>query len=75
MTNTENLDVATAIEVVAGNPTPRELAAVVAVLTEAASANEQAVKPEHNWASESKMLREVKNHGAGEWRSDFKGQI
>jgi hypothetical protein len=74
MPNSENKDVATALEVVSGNPTEKELAAIVAVLREAASTTPSA-QEESNWAKGTQMLRDGSNSGALEWRSDFKGEI
>ena len=74
MPNSEDKDLATELEVISGNPTEQELAAVVAVLREAVSNNESA-QPESNWAKGSQMLRESNVSGALEWRSDFKGEI
>ena len=74
MPNSEDKDLATELEVISGNPTEQELAAVVAVLREAVSNNESA-QPEPNWAKSSQMLRESNVSGALEWRSDFKGEI
>jgi 2-iminoacetate synthase ThiH len=74
MPNSEDKNLATELEVVSGNPTEQELAAVVAVLREAVSNNES-VQPEPNWAKGSQMLRESNGSGALEWRSDFKGEV
>ena len=74
MPNGEDRDLAAELEVVAGNPTEKELAAVVAVLREAVGATESA-QPEPNWAKGSQMLRESNVSRALEWRSDFKGEI
>jgi len=74
MPNSENKDVATALEVVSGNPTEKELAAIVAVLSETASTT-QSAQEEPNWAKGSQMLRASNNSAAVEWRSDFKGEI
>jgi hypothetical protein len=74
MPNSEDKDLAAELEVVAGNPTEQELAAVVAVLREAVSTTES-TQSEPNWAKGSQMLRESSGSGALEWRSDFKGEI
>ena len=60
------------LKVEGGNPTPEELAAVVAVLTAAvAEANEQAAKavrqPSSTWNRGSNMLRGGLNPGFGQW--------
>jgi len=74
MPSSEDKDLAAELEVVAGNPTEQELAAVVAVLRETVSTTESA-QPEPNWAKGGPMLRESSGPGALEWRSDFKGEI
>ena len=74
MPNSEDKDLATELQVVSGNPTEQELAAVVAVLRETVSTTESA-QPEPNWAKGDPMLRESSGPGALEWRSDFKGEI
>ena len=74
MPNSEDKDLAAELEVVSGNPTEQELAAVVAVLREAANTT-QSAQPEPNWAKGGPMLRESSGPGALEWRSDFKGEI
>jgi hypothetical protein len=74
MKDSESKDIASAIEVVAGNPTPEELAAVVAVLKESATAT-TSTRTETNWARGSHMLRGNSAHGDLQWRPDFKGEI
>jgi len=68
-------DVEQAIEVVAGNPTASELAAVVAVVSEGLASQVQSNNPTPNWAHGSEMLREAKNPPDLKWKSDFKGRI
>jgi hypothetical protein len=68
-------DVEQAIEVVAGNPTASELAAVVAVVSEALASQVQSNNPTPNWARGSQMLRDAKNPADLKWKSDFKGRI
>jgi hypothetical protein len=75
MPHSENKDLATELEIVAGNPTAQELAAVVAVLREATATGAKLSEVEPNWAKGPKMLRETTRAGALEWRSDFKGEI
>jgi hypothetical protein len=75
MPNSENKDLATALEVVSGNPNAKELAAVLAVLRESSSSTIKATKVEANWAKGPQMLRDGNNSGSLEWRSDFKGEI
>jgi Acyl-CoA carboxylase epsilon subunit len=74
MPSAEDKDLAAELEVVAGNPTEQDLAAVVAVLREAVGTTESA-QLEPNWAKGSQMLRESNGSGALEWRADFKGEI
>jgi hypothetical protein len=74
MTNSQDKDVANSLEVVSGNPTEQELAAVVAVLREAVSTN-KSEQAEPNWAKGGQLLRGSTDSGALEWRSDFKGEI
>jgi len=74
MEDSKDQDIASAIEVVAGNPTPEELAAVVAVLNESATTT-QSTRTETNWARGSQMLRGNTGHGDQQWRPDFKGEI
>jgi hypothetical protein len=74
MPNSEDKDLAAELEVIAGNPTEQELAALVAVMREAVSTTESA-QPEPNWAKGAQMLRESNVSKALEWRSDFRGEI
>jgi hypothetical protein len=75
MPNSDKKDLAGELEVISGNPTENELAAVLAVLRESASSTSKATKVEANWAKGPQMLRDGNNSGALEWRSDFKGEI
>lgn len=75
MPNSEGKDLAAELEVVAGNPTEKELAAVVAVLRESATSLTKADQKEPNWAKGPQILRDVNNTGDLQWRSDFKGEI
>jgi hypothetical protein len=75
MKDSERPDIADVVEVVAGNPTPSELAAVVAVLCEAANSNSQPVQNNPNWAKGPRQLRASQNAVDLDWRSDFKGEI
>jgi hypothetical protein len=74
MPKSDNKDLAGELEVIAGNPTENELAAVLAVLRESASSI-KATQDEVNWAKGPQMLRDGSNTGDLEWRSDFKGEI
>ncbi len=75
MPSSENKDLAAELEVIAGNPTEQELAAVVAVLGESATSPSSAQIAEPNWAKGPHMLRDSQNTVDLEWRSDFKGEI
>jgi hypothetical protein len=74
MNESNSQEIASAIEVVAGSPTPEELATVVAVLSERASTTNSS-QTETNWARGSHMLRGSKASGDLKWRPDFKGEI
>ena len=65
------------LRVEGGNPTPEELAAVVAVLTAAvAEANEQAAKaigqPRSSWNRSASMLRGTVTPGLRQWNASFR---
>jgi hypothetical protein len=75
MPNSERKDLAAELEVVAGNPTDIELAAVIAVLRDSSSGASKAQQDEPNWAKGPQMLRESQNTADLAWRSDFKGEI
>jgi hypothetical protein len=74
MNESDSKDIATTIDVVAGNPTPEELAAIVAVLSESATTAKSTLT-ETNWARGSHILRETKSTADLKWRADFKGEI
>jgi hypothetical protein len=75
MPNSDNKDLATELEVIAGTPTAQELAAVAAVLRESATSASGATQAEPNWANGPQMLRGGTNTADLKWRSDFKGEI
>ena len=75
MPGSESKDLADALEVVAGNPTPEELAAVVAVLRDVTGNHPQSESTESNWARGSQLLRDSNDTGNLQWRSNFKGEI
>jgi len=75
MPHSDNEDLAAELEVISGNPTANELAAVVAVLSENASTMTKATQAEPNWAKGPQILRDSNNTGGLKWRSDFKGEI
>jgi hypothetical protein len=65
-----------AVEVVAGNPTPEELAAVIAVIKEARKQEKRAVStPRSSWAKNPEMLRGQLVIGNGQWGSSFKAGL
>ena len=60
------------IQVVKGNPTPEELAALVAVISARAAAAAAPTRlPDHasDWASYWRNLRRPLQHGPGRWRA------
>lgn len=60
------------LQVVHGDPTPEELAALVAVLTARARAAAAADRPEprrSSWSDPSRRMRRPLPHGPGAWRS------
>ena len=75
MPNSKNRNLATELEIVAGNPTANELAAVVAVLRENASSMTKTTQAKPNWAKGPQILRDGNNPVGLEWRPDFKGEI
>ena len=55
---------------VRGNPTPEELAAVMAVLSAQPAPAEEGPEPVvSRWAARSDLLRRPLPHGAGAWRA------
>jgi hypothetical protein len=73
MTRPDDSEFADAIEVVSGDPTPEELAAVVAVLLEA-SKQQSTTKASHRstWAKNDSILRSGIVVGNGQWGSQYK---
>jgi hypothetical protein len=73
MTRPDDSEFAESIEVVSGDPTPDELAAVVAVLVEASK--QQATSKESQrstWAKNDSILRTGIVVGNGQWGSKYK---
>jgi len=73
--NPESLD--QTVKVVAGNPSPEELAAVIAILeaahTEQVSSTKRVVKkPSSSWNRNSSQLRGNLLPGFGQWRAQFR---
>ena len=66
-----------AIKVVSGNPTPEELAAVIAILEAAhaeqvTSAKRQVRKPASSWNRNATNLRGALLPGYGQWRAQYR---
>ncbi|WP_442875661.1 acyl-CoA carboxylase subunit epsilon [Actinoallomurus sp. NBC_01490] len=59
------------LQVVRGDPTPEEIAALVAVLTARAraAAAPPAPRPRSAWSDPSRRLRRPLPHGPGAWRA------
>ncbi len=61
------------LRIVKGDPTPEEVAALVAVVSSlAAGAAEAAAKqtrPKPEWSAHRRKLRATHRHGAGAWRN------
>lgn len=73
MQNPDDKEFAESIEVVSGSPTPDEMAAVIAVLTEARKQQDMAKLPHRStWAKNSSILRNGIVAGNGQWGSQYK---
>jgi hypothetical protein len=65
------------IKVISGNPSPEELAAVIAIL-EAAHAQQvqkgkkQIARPTSSWGRNASIFRRNLNPGFGQWREQFR---
>ena len=61
------------LRVVKGDPTPEELAALVAVVSAvaagASAAGDQGRKPRAEWSARHRALRPPHRHGPGAWRA------
>ena len=57
------------LRVVRGDPTPEELAALVAVLASAGGAPEPQRKPTPAWSAHHRKVRVTPPHGPDGWRS------
>lgn len=58
------------LRVVSGDPTPEELAALVAVVAAAASAGTpDAPAPRSEWSARHRLVRGPHRHGPGAWRA------
>lgn len=73
MTRPDDSGFAESIEVVSGDPTPEELAAVVAVLLEASKQQSTTkLSQRSTWTKNQSMLRTGIVVGQGQWGSKFK---
>jgi dihydropteroate synthase len=73
MSKPEDYEFAQAIEVVAGNPSEQELAAVIAVLQEARKQQDSAARVPHStWSKNEQILRAGIVVGNGQWGSKYK---
>lgn len=80
MSNTENHELRELLKVEAGNPSPEELAAVIAVIeTMAAEAEQEAHgferKLKSTWAKNAGNLRSQITPGAGQWRGIYRSGL
>ena len=62
------------LRIVKGNPTPDEVAALVAVVSAMANAAAQAAqdekkKPRPEWSARHRLVRTTHRHGPGAWRA------
>jgi hypothetical protein len=73
MTRPDDSEFADSIEVVSGDPTPEELAAVAAVLLEASKQQSTTEASQRStWAKNDSILRTGIVVGAGQWGSQYK---
>ena len=73
MTRPDDSEFAEAIEVVSGDPTPEELAAVVAVLLESSKQQSSTKATQRStWAKNDSILRSGIVVGTGQWGSQYK---
>jgi hypothetical protein len=61
------------LRIVKGNPTPEEVAALVAVVSAMATASADAaaekLAPRPEWSARHRLLRQPHRHGPGAWRA------
>ena len=57
------------LQIVKGDATPEEIAALVAVIVSMGSVPPPKPKPRSAWAHPARGLREVHRHGASAWRT------
>ena len=73
MTKPNDSEFIDSIEVVSGDPTPEELAAVVSVLLEASKQQSNGKQPRRStWARNDSILRTGIVVGNGQWGSQYK---
>lgn len=73
MTRPDDSEFAEAIEVVSGDPTPEELAAVISVLLEASKQQSTTTASQRStWAKNDSILRSGIVVGNGQWGSQYK---
>ena len=73
MTRPDDSEFADSIEVVSGDPTPEELAAVAAVLLEASKQQSTTEASQRStWAKNDSILRTGIVVGTGQWGSQYK---
>jgi hypothetical protein len=73
MTRPDDSEFAESIEVVSGDPTPDELAAVVAVLLEASKQQSTSKLPQRStWEKNDSILRTGIVVGNGQWGSKYR---
>ena len=57
------------LQVVRGDATPEEVAALVAVIASMGGSAPASEKPRSSWADPARRMREVHGHGPGGWRA------
>ena len=73
MTRPDDSEFSESIEVVSGNPTPEELAAVISVLLEASKQQSTTKASQRStWAKNDSILRSGIVVGNGQWGSQYK---
>ena len=73
MTTPDELEFAKSVQVVSGNPTEEELAAVISVLKEASRKQQSAGSPQRStWSKNEQILRTGLVAGNGQWGSAYR---
>lgn len=57
------------LRVISGNPTPEEIAAIVAIVSRRGAPTEPAVRPWSRWADKGRMMPQLPSPGPGAWRA------